>query len=230
MGSETSNAVMAKNSSPGVSSTALFKKLASLAVSREYGHGEIIFSQGDIGDSVYRIESGYVKLAVASARSNKAAIAILRAGNCFGEGCLLDKPIRTFTATSIQETTIGRITKQAVNRRLLTDPAFAKAFISYLLLRIGRVEDNLAEQLVHSSEQRLARLLLQLSDFGEHSESAQAVVSVDQGTLAQVVGTTRSRVSHFMNEFRKKGFIEYNGSLQVYKSLQTFLLSGTAPA
>jgi CRP/FNR family transcriptional regulator, cyclic AMP receptor protein len=117
-----------------------------------------------------------------------------------------------------------------VNRRLLTDPSFAKAFISYLLLRIGRVEDNLAEQLVHSSEQRLARLLLQLSDFGEHSERAQAVVSVDQGTLAQLVGTTRSRVSHFMNEFRKKGFIDYNGSLQVYKSLQTFLLSGTAPA
>src|ERR1051326_4824746 len=228
MGSETSNSGMAKNSSSTVGS-ALFKKLATLAVSREYAHGEVIFSQGDNADSVYRIEAGYVKLAVASARSNKAAIAILRAGNCFGEGCLVDKSVRTFTATSVRETTIGRITKQAVNRRLLTDPAFAKVFISFLLLRIGRVEDNLAEQLVHSSEQRLARLLLQLSDFGEHSESAEAA-SVDQGTLAEVVGTTRSRVSHFMKEFRKRGFIDYNGSLRVYKSLLTFLLSGTAPA
>jgi CRP/FNR family transcriptional regulator, cyclic AMP receptor protein len=221
---------MEKNNSPSVSSAALFKKLATLAVSHEYGHGEVIFSQGDNADSVYRIEAGYVKLAVASARSNKAAIAILRSGNCFGEGCLVDKSVRTFTATSVRETTIGRITKQAVNRRLLTDPAFAKVFISFLLLRIARVEDNLAEQLVHSSEQRLARLLLQLSDFGGDSESAQAVVSVDQGTLAEVVGTTRSRVSHFMNEFRKKGFIDYNGSLRVHKSLLTFLLSGTARA
>jgi CRP-like cAMP-binding protein len=221
---------MEKNSSPSESSTALFRKLATLAVSRDYARGEVIFSQGDNADSLYRVEVGYVKLAVASARSNKAAIAILRPGSCFGETCLVNKSVRTFTATSVQETTIGRITKQAVNRRLLTDPAFARVFISFLLLRIGRVEDNLAEQLVHSSEQRLARLLLQLSDFGEHSESAQAVVNVDQGTLAEVVGTTRSRVSHFMNEFRKRGFIDYNGSLHVYKSLLTFLLSGTAPA
>src|ERR1051326_7169748 len=146
--------VMQNNSSPGVGSMALFKKLATLAVSREYAHGEVIFSQGDNADSVYRIEAGYVKLAVASERSNKAAIAILRAGNCFGEGCLVDKSVRTFTATSVRETTIGRITKQAVNRRLLTDPAFAKMFISFLLLRIGRVEDNLAER---SEERRVGK-------------------------------------------------------------------------
>src|SRR5947209_3984140 len=221
---------MEKNSFPGGIPNALFKKLASPAVSRTYAAGEIIFSQGDIADSVYRIESGYVKLAVASTRSNKAALAILRAGNCFGEGCLVDKSLRTFTATSIHEATIGRVSKQAVNRRLLADPAFARVFISYLLLRIGRVEDNLAEQLVHSSEQRLARLLLQLSNFGEHSQATDAVVSVDQGTLAEVVGTTRSRVSHFMNEFRKKGLIDYNGGLHVYKSLETLLLSGHSAA
>jgi CRP/FNR family cyclic AMP-dependent transcriptional regulator len=221
---------MEKNSSPFVSTGALFRRLASLAVHRRYAPGEIIFSQGDIADSLYRIEAGYVKLAVPSVRRNKAAIAILRAGNCFGEGCLLEKSVRTSTASSIEESTIGCIGKQAISCLLQADPAFAKLFISFLLLRIRRVEENLAEQLVHSSEQRLARLLLQLTNFGEHSESAQSVANIDQGTLGQVVGTTRSRVSHFMNEFRKKGFIEYNGSLRVYKPLLTFLLSATAPA
>jgi CRP/FNR family cyclic AMP-dependent transcriptional regulator len=223
---------MEKKSAPHFSPNSFSKKLASRATSRKYANGEAIFSQGDVANAMFRIERGNVKLEVTSKRSNKAAIAILRAGDCFGEGCCFGNALRTCTATSIQQSTIGRVSKRAMIRRLHDEPAFVRLFISYLLLRIGRVEDDLADQLVNSSERRVARLLLQLSDFGKGSGRAPAVMNVDQGTLAQVVGTTRSRVSHFMNQFRKQGFINYNGSqrVRVHKALLTFLLREHAAA
>ncbi len=223
---------MEENSTPNFSSNGLSKKLASQAIRRHYAKGQVIYAQGDVADAMFRIEHGNVKLAVASNGSKKTAITILRAGDCFGEGCLVGSARRRCTATSMQQSTIGRISKRDMIRRLHDEPAFAKLFISHLLLRIGRVEDNLVDQLVNSSERRLARLLLQLSDFGKLNGRAPAVASVDQGTLAQVVGTTRSRVSHFMNQFRKKGFINYNGSgsLRVHPALLTFLLREPVPA
>jgi CRP/FNR family transcriptional regulator, cyclic AMP receptor protein len=214
---------MEKTSAASFKPNGLFKKLAPQATSRQYRNRHAIFWQGDAANAMFRIEHGYVKLEVASTGSNKAAVSILREGDCFGEGCI-GNPLRTCTATSIGQSTIGRISKPAMIRRLHDEPAFAKLFTAYLLLRIRRVEDDLFDQLMNTSERRLARLLLQLSGFDKRSRHAPVVANIDQETLAQAVGTTRSRVSHFMNEFRKKGFIDYNGHLQVHKALLTFLL------
>lgn len=218
------------NRTASASSKRFFEELASQSVRQQYEKGQAIYSQGDLGDAMFRIEHGNVKLAVASKQSKRAAIAILHAGDCFGEACLLGNSHRGCTATSIQASTIDRISKRAMTRRLRDEPAFARLFISHLLLRIGRTEDDLVDQRVNTSERRLARLLLQLSDFGQLSGRSHAVASLDQETLAQVVGTTRSRVSHFMTQFRKKGFINYNGSLKVHKALLTFLLHENTPA
>jgi CRP/FNR family cyclic AMP-dependent transcriptional regulator len=214
---------MEKKRTPNFKPNGLFMKLASQAITRRYGNGQEIFSQGDLANAIFRIDRGYVKLEIASTRSNKAAVSILREGDCFGEGCI-GNPLRTCTATSIGQSTIGRISKRKMIHRLHDEPAFAKLFTAYLLLRIRRVEDDLFDQLMNSSERRLARLLLQLSGFNKRSRHAPVVANIDQETLAQAVGTTRSRVSHFMNEFRKKGFIDYNGHLQVHKTLLNFLL------
>ena len=217
---------------PNTDSRGLFEGLSAQSTSQTYRNGQAIYLQGDVADSMFRIEQGSVKLAMASNSSRRPVVAILRAGDCFGEACLFGEPDRRCTATSIQQSTIGRIGKKAVERRL-REPAFAKLFMRHLAMRIGRVEDDLFDQLVNCSEKRLARLLLQLSDFGKEAEQVHAEVDVDQGTLAQVVGTTRSRVSHFMNGFRKRGFIDYKGtlsSLRVHKSLLTFLQTSHLPA
>jgi CRP-like cAMP-binding protein len=217
---------------PNMDTCGLFEGLSAQSTSQTYRNGQAIYLQGDVADSMFRIEHGSVKLTVSSKSSKRPVVAILRAGDCFGEACLFGSPDRRGTATSIQRSTIGRISKKAVER-LLSEPAFANLFMRHLALRIGRVEDDLLDQLVNCSEKRLARLLLQLSDFGKDTDQVLAEVDVDQGTLAQVVGTTRSRVSHFMNGFRKRGFIDYQGtlsSLRVHKSLLTFLQSSHLPA
>jgi CRP-like cAMP-binding protein len=215
---------------PNRSSRGLFGTLAPQSASEHYTKGQQIFQQGDVADSMFRIEHGNVKLAVTGWGSRGATVAILRAGDCFGEACLLGSPRRACTATSLQESTIGRISKRAMLRRLHDEPAFANALVSFLLLRIGRTQDDLVAQLVNSSEKRLARLLLQLSDFSAASVSAPPVENIDQGTLAQAVGTTRSRVSYFMNRFRRKGFIDYNGSLEVHEALLNFLMQESESA
>jgi CRP/FNR family cyclic AMP-dependent transcriptional regulator len=200
----------------------LFSRLAFSATSRKYRNHQVIFWQGDAATSMFRIEQGYVRLAVSSGKENKPAVSILREGDCFGEGCI-GTALRTCTATSIGQSTIGRIGKRLVVRRLHDEPTFAKLFTAYLLLRLRRVEDDLVDQLMNTSERRLARLLLQLSGFSKRSGRAPLVANIDQATLALAVGTTRSRVSHFMNKFREKGFIDYNGHLQVHKALLAFL-------
>jgi CRP/FNR family cyclic AMP-dependent transcriptional regulator len=195
-----------------------------------YRDHQVIFAQGDAANAMFRVMHGHVKLAITSDHRKKASIAILNKGDCFGEGCLLSRSVRTHSATSIHQSTIGRVSKQVMLRRLRAEPPLAKLFVRHLLRRLGRVEDDLVDQIVNTSERRLARLLVQLSGLQKSSGRLPAGVHVDQGTLAQVVGTTRSRVSHFMNEFRKKGFIDYNGSLRVHKSLLDFLANkpGTA--
>lgn len=205
-----------------------FSKRASPTVIRHYQARQVVFAQGDASNALFRIQSGHVKLMVAGHGRKSAAIALLGAGECFGEGCLAGNSFRAYTATSVRHSTIGRVSKRDMARRLRQDPALARLFTSHLLRRIGRVEDDLGCQLTNSSERRLARLLVQLSDVGQRSAHAAVPLHVDQGTLAQVVGTTRSRVSHFMNQFRKKGYISYNGRLRVHKALRTFLQGLTA--
>jgi CRP-like cAMP-binding protein len=205
-----------------------FSKGAVGMETRQYSDREVVYSQGAAADGMFRVQRGHVKLTIAGSGSRKAVTAILSAGDCFGEGCLAGDSLRKATATSIQRTTINRVSKQEMVRRLRSEPGLARLFIAYLLLRMGCVEDDLVSQLVNSSERRLARLLVQLSGSGKRGGHRPTLVNVDQGTLAQMVGTTRSRVSHFMNQFRKQGFLDYNGSVQVHKALLAFLLSEPA--
>jgi CRP/FNR family transcriptional regulator, cyclic AMP receptor protein len=148
----------------------------------------------------------------------------MRQGDFFGEGCLVEQSLRMSTATAIQPSTIARVKRATIVRIIHQEPAFAKLFISYLLLRIGRIEAEFVGQIFNSSEKRLARVLLLLASFGLQSKPEPAILKVSQETLAEMIGTTRSRVSYFMNRFRKMGLIDYNGSLRVHRTLLSFLL------
>jgi CRP/FNR family cyclic AMP-dependent transcriptional regulator len=202
----------------------LFNRIDTQTTTREYRNRQTIFAQGDKAGAMFYIQNGNVKLTVASKSGKKAVIAILRRGDFFGEGCLARQSLRTSTATAIQSPAIARVKRAAIVRIIRQEPAFAKSFISYLLLRIERIEDEFVDQIFSSSEKRLARILLLLAGFGLQSKPKLARVKVSQETLAEMVGTTRSRVSYFMNRFRNMGFIDYNGTLRVHKALLTFLL------
>jgi CRP-like cAMP-binding protein len=202
----------------------LLKKIGNRKTSREYRHTETIFRQGDAADAMYYIHEGNVKLSVASTQGKKAVIAILRQGDFFGERCLVRRSLRMSTATAIHQSTITRIGTATMVQILRQDPAFAKLVIFYLVSRIGRIEEDFLDQFFSSSEKRLARILVLLAPFGKQSQPKSAVLKLSQETLAEMVGTTRSRVSYFMNRFRKKGFIHYNGGLQVHRALSTFAL------
>jgi len=201
----------------------LFNRMDTQTTTRDYRNRQTIFVQGDKADAMFYVQNGNVKLTVASKSGKKAVIAILRHGDFFGEGCLATQSLWTSTATAIQPSTIARVKRAAIVRIIRREPAFAKLFISYLLFRIGRIEDEFVDQIFSSSEKRLARILLLLAGVGLQSKPKLARVNVSQETLAEMVGTTRSRVSYFMNRFRTMGFIDYNGSLRVHKTLLTFL-------
>lgn len=203
-------------------SSRAFRHSTSGDSTKQYSDHQVVYTQGEAATAMFRVQRGHVKLTAAGSRTRKAVTAILSAGDCFGEGCLATDARRMATATSVKRSTVNRLSRRNMITQL-RDPALSRLFISHLLHRVGRVEDDLVSQLVNSSERRLARLLLQLAAFGKRPGRTPAVISVDQGTLAQVVGTTRSRVSFFMNRFRKKGFIDYNGDLRVHKALLTFL-------
>ncbi len=202
---------------------AFLKKIGPRKTVRDYGNNQVIFAQGDAADAMFYIDSGNVKRTVLSKSGTKAIISLLRQGDLFGEGCLA-KDVRISTATAIRQSTISRVAKSTLGRLIRDDPAFARLFISHLQSRIGRIEEDLIDQLLNSSERRLARTLLLLASFGKSSKTGPATVTVSQGTLAEMIGTTRSRVSHFMNRFRRMGLIDYNGSLRVHRTLRTFLL------
>jgi len=203
----------------------LFNRMGTQTTTRDYRNRQTIFAQGDKADAMFYVQNGNVKLTVVSKSGKKAVIAILRHGDFFGEGCLTRQSLWTSTATAIQPSTIARVKRAAIVRIIRREPAFAKLFISYLLFRIGRIEDEFVDQIFSSSEKRLARILLLLAGVGLQSKPKLALVKVNQETLAEMVGTTRSRVSYFMNRFREMGFIDYNGSLRVHKTLLTFLLN-----
>ena len=202
----------------------LFRRIDAQSIPRDYRDKQAIFTQGDKADAMFYIQNGNVKLTAASTGGKKAVIAILRKGDFFGEGCLVRQSLRRSSATVIQPSTIARVKRLTIVRLIHEDPAFAKLFISHLLSRIERIEEAFVDQIFSTSEKRLARILLAFSNFGLQSEPEPAILKISQETLAEMVGTTRSRVSYFMNRFRKMGLIDYNGSLQVHRTLLTFLL------
>jgi CRP-like cAMP-binding protein len=188
------------------------KSIGTQKTTREYQDRQAIYSQGDAADAMFCIQNGNVKLVVASPRGKQAVLAILGPGDVFGECCLAKQSLRMSTATALQPSTIARVNKGALIRLIHQEPAFAKLFISYLLSRMGRVEEDFVDRLFNCSERRLARILLLLARFGKESRAETAFPRINQESLAQMVGTTRSRVSHFMNNFRKLGFVDYNGN------------------
>ena len=185
---------------------------------------QIIFSQGDAANAVFYIHEGQVKLSTVSQEGKEAVIAILDRGNFLGEGCLAGQLVYMTTATSLETSTLVRIDKQAMNDALRNDPAFSEQFLAYLLARNIRIQEDLVDQLFNSSEKRLARVLLLMAHFGKEGKSEVIIPKVSQEVLAEMIGTTRSRVSFFMNKFRKLGFLDYNGDFHVHSSLLSIVL------
>jgi CRP-like cAMP-binding protein len=186
---------------------------------QKYGKNQEIFTQGEIADRVFYIQKGKVKITVLSDHGKEAVVGILTQGQFFGEACLDGGPLRTATSRAMEDCLITSITKAAMLATLDAEPRFSAFFVAYLLARNSRIEDDLIDQLFNSSERRLARLLLLLANFGKEGGAQPAPVTLSQETLAEMIGTTRSRVSFFMNKFRKKGFISYNGKIEVHSSL-----------
>ena len=183
-----------------------------------------IFSQGDAAETVFYIQTGKVKLTVVSKQGKEAVIAILEGGAFFGESFLAGQAVRTATETAVEESDIVRVDKEVMIRVLYEEPAFAERFMTYLLGHTIRIEEDLVDQLFNSSEKRLARALLMFAHFGKEGKPETAIAKISQETLAEMIGTTRSRVSFFMNKFRKLGYIDYNGRLRVYSSLLNIVL------
>lgn len=209
----------------GFSSAVFRKKFRSGMTERIYRNNEVVFLQGDAADAVFYVQSGTVKLTVAATRRKKAIIAVLLRGSFFGEGCLGGQAVRMYTARSIGQSNVIRLEKASMVRELKRDPQFAALFNAYLLSRVIRVEEDLVDQFFNFSEKRLARALLLFGQIIKESKPERSL-KVSQATLAEMVGTTRSRVSKFMNAFKKKGFVHYNGGLQINSALiSSFLLN-----
>jgi CRP/FNR family transcriptional regulator, cyclic AMP receptor protein len=187
---------------------------------KEFRNGQHVFSQGDAADAVFYLQKGRIKLAVTSQRGKEGVIGIVEPGQFFGESSLVaGHPLRMASATSIGHSTVLRFEKESLVRLLHENPEFADHFVSYALARTVRVEEDLVDQLFNSTEKRLARVLLLLANFGQEGKPQPVIPKISQETLAQMVGASRSRVSSFLNKFRKLGFIDYNGGLQVNSSL-----------
>jgi CRP/FNR family transcriptional regulator, cyclic AMP receptor protein len=189
-----------------------------------FGEDQVVFSQGKAADSIFYISDGKVKLTVLSEQGKEAVVAILGPGNFFGEGCLAGQPLRMATAVAMTERVITCLGKVAMIRVLRDEPEFSEKFMSHLLTRNIRVEADLVDQLFNSSEKRLARMLLILANFGKEGRPEPIIAKVSQEMLAEMIGTARSRVSFFMNKFRKLGLIDYNGHLEVHSSLLNVVL------
>jgi CRP/FNR family cyclic AMP-dependent transcriptional regulator len=203
-------------------------KVGEGRTSAGYRKNQMVFSQGDRADAVFHIQKGKVKLAVVSNTGKEAVIAVLGSGDFLGEECLVGRPLRLASAVAMSECSIMRLEKQGMIRVLRDEPSFSEMFVSYLVSRTIRIEEDLIDQLFNSSEKRLARALLLLANFGKEGKPEPVIAKISQETLAKMIGTTRSRVSFFMNKFRKLGFIdydvEYNGKLEVHSSLLNIVL------
>jgi len=202
--------------------------LATAALGRDistYSKKQVIFAQGDDADAVFYIKKGKVKVAVISKQGKEAVVALLGPNEFVGEGCLIGQPKRLATASAMTECETMRVAKTEIQRVIHEEPAFSEMFVSHILERNARVEEDLVDQLFNSTEKRLARLLLLLANFGKEGRPEPILAKISQETLAEMIGTTRSRVSHFMNKFRELGFIDYNGHLEVHTSLLGVLLA-----
>jgi CRP/FNR family transcriptional regulator, cyclic AMP receptor protein len=204
---------------------AFFETAAKGRVISKHGKNEAVFSQGDPADAVFYIKKGKVKVTVVSKLGKEAVIAILGIDEFVGEGCLTGQPKRLATASAMTECVTMRVAKTEIQSLLRNEPAFSHMFMSHILARNARVEEDLLDQLFDSTEKRLARLLLLLANFGKEGRPEPLIAKISQETLAEMIGTTRSRVSHFMNRFRKAGFIDYNGHLEVHSSLLSVVLA-----
>jgi len=193
----------------------------------EYTENRIIYKQGDPADAIFYLRRGKVKLGVTSQQGKEAIVAILGAGEFFGEGCLAGQPLRVSTAVAVTDCTLARIEKSRMALMLHDQHEISELFVTHLLSRNIRYEEDLVDQLFNSSEKRLARILLLLAHFGKEGRSESVLPRINQENLAQMVGTTRSRVSHFMNKFRRLGFVEYDGGmmLTVHSSLRSVILN-----
>jgi CRP/FNR family transcriptional regulator, cyclic AMP receptor protein len=190
----------------------------------EFHKNQKVFSQGDVADTVFYIQSGQVKLTVISEQGKEAVVAILEPVQFFGESCMNGHLIRIATTTAMEDCVITVITKAAMITALHDEPTFSELFMAYLLTRNSRIEEDLIDQLFNSSEKRLARLLLLLANFGKEGSPQPISPNISQETLAEMIGTTRSRVSHFLNKFRRLGLIDYNGHIEVRSSLMDAVL------
>jgi CRP/FNR family cyclic AMP-dependent transcriptional regulator len=219
---------MKKKDQPQFDPKAFLARTGAGRAIADYSKNHTLFLQGEPADAIFYIQKGKIKLTVVSKQGKEAVVALLGAGDFFGEGCLAGQPLRMASASTMSECSIMRLEKKAVIRLLHDQPAFSEVMLHYLLSRNIRIEEDLVDQLFNSSEKRLARVLLLLANFGKEGKPEPVIPKISQETLAEIVGTTRSRVSFFMNRFRKLGFIQYNGSfssgLEVHSSLLNVIL------
>ena len=197
--------------------------IAKEGVRTEYKQRSPIYVQGDVADSVFYILEGRVKITVVSEQGKEAIVAMLEKESFFGEGCLAGQSHRRFSASAASDCLLLKIAKKVITRMIQQQPGFSELFVSFLLTRTMRYEDDLVDHLFNSSEKRLARVLLLLSDYNKEGKPGKAMPKISQEDLAQMVGTTRARISHFMNKFRDQGFIDYKKSMQVRSSLMNVI-------
>ena len=190
-----------------------------------YKENETVYTQGDAADDIFYLEQGRVKITILSQGGKEAVLALLAENNFFGEGCLTGQRLRLSTATALSDCTVVSLDKKIMRQAMRTESAFSDRFISHLLARNQRIEEDLVDQLFNSSEKRLARILLLLANFGKEGRLEPVLPKISQTTLAEMVGTTRPRVNQFMNKFRKLGFIDYNDTLEVHSSLLNVILN-----
>jgi len=223
--SEQSTYRQKQRHSPPFDPVVFFETAANGRIISKHRKNEIIFSQGDAANAIFYIKKGKIKVTVVSKLGKEAVVAILGIDEFVGEGCLSGQPKRLATASAMTECVTMRVAKSEIQRLLRNEPAFSHMFMSHILRRNARVEEDLLDQLFNSTEKRLARLLLLLANFGKEGRPEPLIAKISQETLAEMIGTTRSRVSHFMNKFRKAGFIDYNGHLEVHSSLLSVVLA-----
>jgi CRP/FNR family transcriptional regulator, cyclic AMP receptor protein len=217
---------MGRRQPAGFDAKAFLTKVGTGRSVAPYRKKQVIFAQGDAADAVFYLEKGQVKVTVVSERGKSAVVAMLERGDFFGEGCLAGQPVRMATASAMTDVSVVRVERQAMVN-LLHDPSlFSERFMTHLLARNVRFEEDLVDQLFNSSEKRLARVLLLLARFGKEGKTEPVIPKISQEVLAEMVGTTRPRISGFMNKFRKLGFIEYNGGLHIHSTLLNVLLHG----
>src|SRR5512134_454491 len=215
---------MAMKAAPPFDPKSFLAKVGDGRTIDKYRKGQIVFSQGEPASHVFFIQKGKVKITVVSEQGKEAVVAILGSDDFFGEGCLAGQPRRMATVKTMTEAVIMRLEKTAIIGQIHNEPSFSELFIAHLLARTIRVEEDLVDQLFNSSEKRLARLLLLLANFGKDGKPEPVIARISQEMLAEMVGTTRARVSFFMNKFRKLGFIDYNGGIEVHSSLLNVVL------